>query len=443
MSKQDGRDRRTTDAPVDDLTPTILHVDLDAFFASVELLDRPELVGKPVVVGHRVPRSIVTAANYAARRFGVTAAMPMGRALQLCPQAVVLPPHYGRYTEMSRRFRDACLSITPLVEQASIDEAYLDVAGARGIFGSPYEIAVRLRAEVQRLTGGLTCSVGAATSVPVAKIASSAAKPDGLLIVPASETLAFLEPLAIGRLPGVGPSAVERLRRIGVETVRDARAADDSTLLAAIGSAATAGLRRLTLGIGRTVVHPARREKSVGHSVTFVENIGDPQRIEGILLDLADRVAQRLRTANLSARTVTLTMRRPDFTTVTRSRTLPEPVDVGRALHRAAVELYRAHAWYGEPLRLVGVRAEHVEDAAQSSSLWSEHDAWGGVERTADALRARFGRSVVGPATLLDGRMQARDAEQRRDPRQLRPDERHAPEADQLEADQDAIDLGP
>lgn len=423
MSRQDGRDRRTTDAPVDDATPTILHVDLDAFFASVELLDHPELVGAPVVVGHRVPRSIVTAANYAARRFGVTAAMPMGRALQLCPQAVVLPPHYERYAEMSRRFREACLGITPIVEQASIDEAYLDVAGARAIFGSPYAIAVRLRDQVRRVTGGLTCSVGAATSAPVAKIASSAAKPDGLLIVPASETLAFLEPLAIGKLPGIGPSTVDRLRRVGVETVRDARAADDSTLRAAIGPAATAGLRRLTMGLGRTALQPSRREQSVGRSVTFAEDIDDPQRIEGVLLDLADRVAQRLRTAHLSARTVTLTMRRPDFTTVTRSRTLSEPVDVSRALHRAAVELYRAHPWHGEPLRLVGVRAEQVGDSAQSTSLWSEHDAWEGVERTADALRARFGRGIVGPAALLDARMQARDAEP--------------------EGRQDAIDLGP
>ena len=203
MSKQDGSGRQVTDEPSDDLTAHILHVDMDAFYASVELLEHPELVGRPVIVGHRSSRSVVTAATYEARKFGVNSAMPMAIALRRCPQAIVLEPHFERYTHFSKQVMGLLGEVTPMVEPLSIDEAFLDVAGARRLLGTPWQIGTRLRERVFSQTG-LHCSVGAASTKFVAKLASSRSKPDGLLVVPASETIAFLHPQPVTALWGVG-----------------------------------------------------------------------------------------------------------------------------------------------------------------------------------------------------------------------------------------------
>ncbi len=225
----------TTDA-VDDATATILHVDMDAFFAAVELLDHPELRGKPAIVGHPGPRSVVTSATYEARRFGVRSAMPVSQALRLCPTAIILPPHMEKYREYSKRVMTIFSEVTPLVEPLSIDEAFLDVSGARRLLGSPRRIAELIRSRVREETG-LTCSVGAASTKFVAKLASGRAKPDGLLVIPASETLAYLRPLPVGALWGVGESTQQSLQRLGLHTVADLADTPLSVLQRAVGEA--------------------------------------------------------------------------------------------------------------------------------------------------------------------------------------------------------------
>src|SRR5680860_389093 len=220
MGKQDGSERQVTTAPVDDSTATILHIDLDAFFVSVELLDHPENVDRPVIVGHRSGRSVVTAANYIARRFGVNSAMPMALALRKCPQAVVLEPHMSAYKHYSDRVMSIFDDITPLVEPLGIDEAFLDVAGARRLHGSPAVIGAWIRSRVESETG-LTCSVGAASTKFVAKLASGRAKPNGLLVIPADDTIAFLHPLPVGALWGVGATTEQTLLRLGLKRIGD------------------------------------------------------------------------------------------------------------------------------------------------------------------------------------------------------------------------------
>ncbi len=223
MSKQDGSARLITAEPSSDVTATMLHVDMDAFFASVELLERPELVGKPVIVGHRSARSVVTAATYEARKYGVNSAMPMAVALRRCPQAIVLEPHFERYSHYSKRVMALLGEITPMVEPLSIDEAFLDVTGAIRLLGTPWQIGTRLRETVFEQTG-LRCSVGAASTKYVAKLASGRAKPDGLLVIPAADTIAFLHPQPVTALWGVGGKSEEHLQRLGLRTIGDVAA---------------------------------------------------------------------------------------------------------------------------------------------------------------------------------------------------------------------------
>ncbi len=401
MSRQDGSTRQVTADFSNDDGAHILHIDMDAFFASVELLDHPELRGKPVIIGHAEGRSVVTSATYEARRFGVGAAMPVSKALRLCPQAIVLPPHHERYTEYSRQviaiFRDA----TPLVEPLSIDEAFLDVSGARRLLGSPAQVGQSIRERVQRETG-LTCSVGAAATKFVAKVASSRAKPDGLLVVPPAETLAFLHPLPIRALWGVGAKTEEALLRIGLHTVGDVAATPLATLRKAVGDATGVKLHELAHGRDARSVVTATAEKSIGHEVTFHEDVTDPARLRLELLRLADQVAVRLRKAGLSARTVAIKVRFDDFTTLTRSHTLAEPSNVGRRLYEEANDLFTALAVDGRPVRLVGVRAEQLTDGDDAmASLWDPDEEWRDAETTIDSLRARFGGGAVRRASML------------------------------------------
>jgi DNA polymerase-4 len=401
MGKQDGRDRQVTSGPLDDSTATILHVDMDAFFASVELLDYPELRGKPVIVGHRSPRSIVTAATYEARKFGVNSALPMAIALRRCPQAIILEPHFERYHHYSEQVMSIFDDVTPLVERLGIDEAFLDVAGARRVFGTPMQVGQHIRRRVQSETG-LVCSVGAAATKFVAKVASGVAKPDGLLVVPRDATIGFLHPLPIAKLWGVGGKTEENLRARGYNTIGDLAAAPLEALRRAIGEAGAQKLHDLSWGIDERTVHAGIAEKSIGHEMTFETNITDPAIIRRELLRMSNMVAVRLRKSGFVGRTVVLKLRFGDFTTITRSRTIGEPTDLGRRIYEEVREVYEAVGKQDAAIRLVGVRAEQLQDAATAQlGLWDESEGWREAEDAMDAASARFGRGAVTPARLL------------------------------------------
>jgi DNA polymerase-4 len=402
MSRQDGSSRQVSAASVDSSTATILHVDLDAFFASVELLDRPELADRPVVVAGRSNRSVVTAANYPARRYGVRSAIPLSRALRLCPDAVVLEPHFEKYRHYSRQVMAIFDAMTPLVERLSIDEAFLDVGGARSLLGPPARIGSLVRERVRTQTG-LTCSVGAASTKFVAKLASGMAKPDGMLVVPAADTLAFLHPLPVGALWGVGARSEEALIRRGMRTIGDIAAAPLALVQSAVGVAAGSRLHDLAHGIDPRPVTPQTESKSVGHEVTFEVDVSDAEVLRRELLRQSGRLAARLRRSGLVGRTVVLKLRYDDFSTITRSRTLHEPTDLGRRIYeevRAVYDGLGAHA----PVRLIGVRMEQLAAAAGTGlALWSTDDLWRDAELAVDGVSERFGRDVLGPASLLRG----------------------------------------
>ncbi|GGI47242.1 DNA polymerase-4 [Agromyces flavus] len=400
MSRQDGSSRQVTTGPVDDSATPILHVDMDAFFVSVELLRRPELRGKPVLVGGTAGRGVVAAASYEARRYGVNSAMPMSVALQRCPNAVVLRGDYRRYAEYSDRVMTIFRELTPLVEPLSIDEAFLDVSGARRLHGSPAEIAWTIRRRVHDETG-LTCSVGVAASKYVAKVASGRAKPDGMLVVPAAETTAFLHPLPVSALWGVGRVTEESLLKLGLRTVGDVAAMPLDALTRAVGPALAARLSRLANGIDPRDVETRRVEKSIGHETTFDHDLVAPDDIARELLRLAADVGVRLRKAGLVARTVTLKLRYGDFTTVTRSRTLAEPTDVARRIYEEALVPLGELVGDGRRVRLIGVRAEQLRDAGGGAPLWDPDEDWRDAERTIDEVTRRFGRGAVRPAALV------------------------------------------
>ncbi|PJJ72181.1 DNA polymerase-4 [Diaminobutyricimonas aerilata] len=408
MSKQDGRGRQVTTAPVDDPAAHVLHMDLDAFYASVELLDRPELRHLPVVIGHDSMRSVVTAANYVARQYGVNSAMPMSVALRKCPNAVILEPHFEKYSRLSGEVMEICRSVTPLVEQLSIDEAFLDVAGARRLLGTPYEIAVDVRRRVQEQTG-LTCSIGVAATKFVAKLASSRSKPDGLLVVPKAETLDFLHPLPISALWGVGARTEEKLRAMGLQTVGDLARTPVETLHRWVGAAGGAKLHALAWARDPRSVETERIEKSVGHESTFGRDLTEPEQVHRELLRLSDQVGVRLRKHGVVGRTVSLKLRYTDFTTITRSRTLAEPTDLGRRIYEEVREVYDAVAKPGDRIRLVGVRMEQLgRPEGTALGLWDDDEAWRETETTIDAVAERFGRGAVTPAALLNRRKRDR-----------------------------------
>ncbi|HWL01128.1 MAG TPA: DNA polymerase IV [Microbacteriaceae bacterium] len=397
MGRQDGRDRLISDAGADDAGATILHADLDAFFASVELLDRPDLRGKPVIVGRDSPRSVVTAATYEARRYGVNSAMPMAVALRRCPHAVVVEPHRDRYEHWSRVFFDICRTITPLVEEVGIDEGFLDVAGAGRAIGSPREAAELLRTRVREQTG-LVASVGAAGTKFVAKLASGRSKPDGLLVIPVAETVAFLRPLPVDALWGIGGKLKERLTSRGIATVGELADTPMPVLRRVLGDAVAQKMHELSHGIDPRVVVTERDDVTIGRETTFEEDVSDGEQLRGVLLRLSDDVGSRLRRAGAQAKTVSIKVRFGDFRTITRARTLAQPTDVAHAIHEAAVALLDAEGPI-PPVRLIGVRAEL---GAGQSGLW-EDDSWREAEQAVDRARERFGRAAVTPARLLPG----------------------------------------
>lgn len=400
MGRQDGSARQVSAASVDSSTATILHVDLDAFFASVELLDRPELADKPVVVAHDSARSVVTAANYPARRYGVRSAIPLARALQLCPSAIVLEPHFEKYRHYSRQVMAIFDDMTPIVERLGIDEAFLDVAGARGVIGSPAEVAALIRRRVRAETG-LACSVGAAATKFVAKLASGRAKPDGLLVIPEPETLAFLHPLPVGALWGVGAVTEKALLDRGIHTIGEVAETPVTVLRRILGAAGGSKLHDLANGIDPRRVTRDTVEKSVGHEVTFEVDVSDAGVLRRELLRQAAQVGRRMRASGIEGRTVVLKLRHADFTTITRSRTLAEPTDVGRRIADEVRSLYDTLGAH-PPVRLIGVRMEQLAATGTNpAGLWDDDEDWRDAERVIDDVGARFGRDLVQPASLL------------------------------------------
>ncbi|MEV5711115.1 DNA polymerase IV [Actinoallomurus sp. NPDC052274] len=389
--------------PGDDTGCTVLHVDMDAFFVSVELLERPELRGRPVVVGGAGPRGVVSAASYEARAFGVHSAMPMSRARRLCPQAVVLPPRHDRYAAASAGVMEIFRSITPLVEPLALDEAFLDVAGARRRLGRSAEIGRMIREQVHEQQG-ITCSVGVASTKFVAKLASTRCKPDGLLVVPADGVVDFLHPLPVAALWGVGERTEESLRRLGLRTVGDLARTPVDTLRREVGEAVGRHLHDLAWGRDPRPVTASVPDKSIGAEETFDRDLADPEAIRRELLRLSDRVGARLRGSGQAGRTVAVKLRRPDFTTLTRARTLADATDVAREIYATACALYEASGLQGAPLRLVGVRVENLVPAGTTPrqlALGEPEVGWRQAEAAMDLAARRFGAGAVRPAALV------------------------------------------
>lgn len=402
MGRGDGTGRIVSTADADDTGSGILHVDMDAFYASVEQLDDPSLRGRAIIIGAPESRSVVSSASYEARRFGVRSAMPVGQALRLCPHAIVVPPHFDRYLEMSARVMRIFRDITPLVEPLSIDEAFLDVRGARRLWGSPGTVARMLRARVRDETG-LTCSVGVAATKHVAKMASTISKPDGLLIVAEADTAAFLAPRSVRALWGVGPKSSEALESRGIRTVADILDAPRAVLDRALGEAMGDRVWHLARGIDPREVDTHRVEKSVGHEETFHADIADDAVLRAELRGLADRVGARLRAAGWVASTIAIKVRFADFTTISRSQTLTEPTAVGQRIGDAAHELF-ASIDRKDPIRLIGVRAERLRASGSTApALWDEDAHWRRIEDALDGAAARFGKGAITRATLLGG----------------------------------------
>ncbi len=391
----------------DDSGCHILHVDMDAFYASVELRDRPELKGRPVIVGGESGRSVVLSATYEARAFGVHSAMPMARAARLCPQAVIIPPRHGQYSTVSREVMAVFRAITPEVEPLALDEAFLDISGAlRRLRRRPAEVGQLIRSQISEQQG-ITCSVGVATSKFIAKLASVHCKPDGLLVIPADGVLDFLHPLPVSALWGVGQQTGQVLARLGLRTVADIAHAPVDSLERELGRASAAHLSALAAGRDERRVVPGTQEKSIGAEETFASDIGDPEVIRRELLRLSGRTARGLRAAGCSARTVVVKLRLASFKTITRSRTLPVPTDVAQQIYTVACELYAAAGLADQArLRLVGVRATGLIPAASAVAQLAFGDrpvSWREAEQALDQIAGRFGTDTVRPAILVDG----------------------------------------
>jgi DNA polymerase-4 len=378
----------------------ILHVDLDAFYASVEVLKDPGLAGKPVVVGSPGGRGVVMSASYEARARGLHSAMPGVRARRMCPEAVFLPPDFDSYRAYSNRFREVLLAHSPVVEPLSLDEAFLDVSGATLLFGTSSAIAERIRGAVQAELS-LSASVGVAATKLVAKLASVRAKPDGLLVVRKEETLSFLHGLQVGALWGIGEKTAELLGRIGIRTVGEMARTPAAILERVLGENHAKGLLELAAGRDDRVVVPFEAPKSVSHEETYPRDLDDRDEILREVLSLSHRVASRLRADGYRARTVTLKLRLPSFSTLTRSRTIPAPTDTAAELFHVARELYLALPEGRRRFRLLGVSATGLVPAGEEQLALAREGHWEDAERALDRVERRFGRGAAMPARLL------------------------------------------
>lgn len=393
-------------ALVDDAQCRILHVDMDAFYASVELLSRPHLRGTPVIVGGTGSRGVVLSATYEARALGVHSAMPMGRARRICPQAVIIPPDHRHYTRVSAGVMEIFRAVTDRVEPLSLDEAFLDVSAAVRRLGSPRIIGEHIRARIFD-EQGITSSVGVAGNKFVAKLASAQAKPDGLIVVPPAEVVTFLHPLPVAALWGVGEKTEEKLHRLGLRTVGDIARTPVPTLQRMCGLAVGRHLWELAWGRDDRAVARDERERSIGAEETFPVDVDDLAMIEAEVLRLSERVAARMRAAEVVGRTVVLKVRFADFTTLTRSRTVADPLDVGHDIYRVALLLLSSLGLQRARIRLVGVRVEQLvaaADAPRQLLIGDREQGWREAEAVMDRAAQRFGRDAVQPARLVTPR---------------------------------------
>lgn len=385
---------------------TILHVDLDAFFAAVEQRDRPELRGRPVIVGGGAPtdRGVVSAASYEARAFGVHSAMPLRTAGALCPQGVFLPVDGAKYQAVSRDIMAILRRFTPAVEPISIDEAFLDVTASRALFGDGEAIGRTIRAVILEEVG-LTASVGVSTTKLVAKVASDLRKPDALVVVPPGDEAIFLAPLAITRLWGVGAQTATALRELGVATIGELAALDPRLLERRFGKHGAA-LSLRARGIDQDPVEDRGAAKSIGHEHTFDIDTSDRDVIERTLLAMAEGVSGRLRSAGVLASTVTVKIRDSSFKTITRQRTLPEPTDLTEPIWQAALDLARPEL-RGLRIRLVGVTASHLGERDQLVLFGADDGRRRRLVEAEDAIRRRYGERTITRARLLGTRLPA------------------------------------
>jgi len=382
-------------------TEPILHVDMDSFFVEVERLHDPGLGGRPVAVGGAGPRGVIASASYEARGHGVRSAQPTATARRLCNELIVVPPNHQRYGDMSVEVFAVFRGFTPLVEGLSLDEAFLDVGGLRFHYESPVAVGEAVRSRL-RSELGLPASVGVASVKFIAKLASEAAKPDGLRHIPVDRQLEFLHALPASSIWGVGPATLAALARLGVESVGDIAKLPESVLSSAIGPAAGRHLHDLALGHDIREVVPESAAKSISVEETYDVDLEGAEIVETALLAHSQRLSNRLRRAGLRARTITLKIRFPDFTTVTRSQTVPSPVVGARQLFRVAVDLFGGLEDRARPVRLLGLGATGLEDSAAPTQLDIEAGVeWERVEDAVAGVRQRFGEEAVGPARLL------------------------------------------
>ncbi len=400
MGKQDGSGRLVTVGDVDDSATPFLHLDMDAFFASVEELDDPSIVGQPVIVGGTAGRGVVSAANYVARSYGVNSAMPMSLAMRRCPNAIVRRPRFDRYSDISEQVFAILHDVTPKVQPLSIDEAFLDVSGARALLGRPLDIAVAIRERV-RVEVGLVASIGVASSMFVSKVAGSRAKPDGLLIVPAAETVDFLAPLPISVLWGVGAVTAKRLQSFGLSSVGDVQRSEMDSLVAILGDRLARHLHNLAMGIDERTIDDRSSERSIGRSNTFGTDLTDVADMHREVLRMATDVAARSRTRNFLAHTVTVTVRLDDWSTVTRSHSFTDPTHATKLVASEAVRLFDRVERHGHPVRLIGVRLENLVGEGDLGLLWEDQDDGHDIDNIVDAVAVRFGFGTVQPASLV------------------------------------------
>ena len=379
---------------------TILHVDMDAFFASVAERDNPELKGKAVVIGMGA-RGVVSAANYEARKFGIHSAMPVGRARRLAPHAIFLPVDMARYQEVSEHVMEIFHSFTPWVEPISLDEAFLDVTGSHKLLGTGREIAVAIRKKVEEQEG-ITCSVGIAPSKFIAKLASANCKPNGMLEITSDRILTFLHPLPIQAMWGVGPKTAEVLERLGLRTIEDIAKLPRATLIRALGEANGASLYELAWGRDYRDVTPEEPDRSISAAETFAQDLDNPEEILTEFLRLTERATARLRDRDLFAKTISIKVRFADFSTINRSKTLPLPIDSTHDVYEVVKGLYQALRIERARLRLVGVSLENLSQGAPHQMMLGEREVgWRQAEGAIDQARARFGKGSVRPARLI------------------------------------------
>jgi DNA polymerase-4 len=382
---------------------TILHVDMDAFYASVEERDNPALKGKAVVVGTGV-RGVVSAANYEARKFGIHAAMPVGRAKRLAPHAIFVPPNMSRYSEVSSHIMEIFRSVTPLVEPLSLDEAFLDVTGAKRLLGDGREIAKQIRAKVEA-SEGITCSVGIATTKFIAKLASGRCKPNGMLEIAADRVLEFLHPLPVNAIWGVGPKTNEELQKLGLRTVADIANTPRQTLIRALGEAAGSSLYELSWGRDYRDVEPEEVDKSISAAETFDSDTEDQEIVLRELLRLTEKATYRMREKDFSARTISIKVRFADFKTISRSKTVPLAISATHEVFEVVKALFLGLKLDRARIRLVGVSLDGLEDGVDASEqlvLGERENGWRQATAAIDKASARFGQGSVRPARLFD-----------------------------------------